>query len=187
MPKGRVRRADGAAPAGNASRLETFIAEGVAGLPKPKRVPKKRVMRLERQLAGATKTEVQRVRKLERAHRRRQRLETAVDAARMAKSSRLLWKAAAKKAASASKAKGLAKTAKTARAKVQVKPPAKAAAPTAAPPAAKTPTPTPTRTATSKTTARTAATRTPARPAAPRTTTRTAAAKRNPPSPEVQA
>ena len=184
MPKGRVRRADGAAPAGNASRLETFIAEGVAGLPKPKRVPKKRVMRLERQLAGATKTEVQRVRKLERAHRRRQRLETAVDAARMAKSSRLLWKAAAKKAASASKAKGLAKTA---RAKAQVKPPAKAAAPTAAPTAAKTPTPTPTRTATSKTTARTAATRTPARPAAPRTTTRTAAAKRNPPSPEVQA
>ena len=180
MPKGRVRRADGAAPAGNASRLETFIAEGVVGLAKPKRVPKKRVMRLERQLAGATKTEVQRVRKLERAHRRRQRLETAVDAARMAKSSRLLWKAAAKKAASASKAKGLAKTA---RAKVQVKPPAKAAAPTAA----KTPTPTPTRTATSKTTARTAATRTPARPAAPRTTTRTAAAKRNPPSPEVQA
>jgi hypothetical protein len=182
MPKGRVRRADGAAPAANAARLETFIAEGVVGLAKPKRVPKKRVMRLERQLAGATKTEVQRVRKLERAHRRRQRLEAAVDAARMAKSTRLLWKTAVKKAASASKAKGLAKTA---RAKAQVKPPAKAAAPTAAPTGPKTPTPT--RAATSKTTARTVAARTPTRPTAPRTTTRTAAAKRNPPSPKVQA
>jgi hypothetical protein len=171
MPKGRASKEKEAAASSKPADKESSKAQALAGLPKPKRVPAKQVKRLERQLADATKAEAQRVRKLEAAHRRRQRIETAVDAARMAQSARLLWKEAAKQAASPTKARGVANAAKAA---VPARPAAKTtAAPVAAKTAAK---PAPARTA-ARPAARTTTPRPAARPAAARPAPRPAAAK----------
>lgn len=86
MAKGRKGKsgkskpeAPGAVPARDGAPLEKAAAKADRGL-------RKHLKRLQRRLADAARTEAKRVRKLERARWRRQRLESEVDDARAASS-----------------------------------------------------------------------------------------------------
>lgn len=95
MAKRRVRKSKQAKPdaagvkpgTGAAGPAETSAAGTVAeAKPKADRKRRKQLRRLERQLADAARTEARRVRRLEKAHWRRQRLEAALDGVRTSSS-----------------------------------------------------------------------------------------------------
>ena len=114
--------ASGAAPGGESAPRKKAAAKAARGL-------RKQLKRLQRQLADAARIETRRIRKLERARWRRQRLEASLDEARVASSAVPSEEAPKAKAEKAPKAKAE----KTPKAK------ATAAAPKPAPDAAADP------------------------------------------------
>ena len=142
MAKRRVRKSKQAGPDAAGVKPEigktvppdvTPVAGAVsAGKPKVDRKVRKHLRQIERQVADAAQAEARRVRRLEKARWRRQRLEAALDEART------LFSAKPPKAAKAPKpaTKPAAKATKPA-VKPAVKPAAKAAVKPAAKPAAK--------------------------------------------------
>jgi hypothetical protein len=103
--KGRSGQAEPEAPNAAAQKsggpLEKAAAKADRGL-------RKHLKRLERRLADAARTEARRIRKLERARWRRQRLEAAVDEAKTASSVKPSQAAPKPKAPAAPKAKATA-------------------------------------------------------------------------------
>jgi hypothetical protein len=122
--------ASGAAPGGESAPRKKAAAKAARGL-------RKQLKRLQRQLADAARIETRRIRKLERARWRRQRLEASLDEARVASSAVPSEEAPKAKAEKAPKAKAE----KTPKAKAEKTPKAKAtaAAPKPAPDAAADP------------------------------------------------
>jgi hypothetical protein len=145
MAKRRVRKSKQAGPDAAGVKPEigktvppdvTPVAGAVsAGKPKVDRKVRKHLRQIERQVADAAQAEARRVRRLEKARWRRQRLEAALDEARTLFSAKPPKAAKAPKPATKPAAKAAPKAAKAP--KPAVKPAAKAAVKPAAKPAAK--------------------------------------------------
>jgi hypothetical protein len=149
MAKRRVRKSKQAGPDAAGVKPEigktvgpdvTPVAGAVsAGKPKVDRKVRKHLRQIERQLADAAQAEARRVRRLEKARWRRQRLEAVLDEARTLFSAKPPKAAKAPKPATKPAAKAAPKAAKAPKpaAKAAVKPAVKPAAKPAAKPAVK--------------------------------------------------